>query len=240
MKKLSVNLDHVATLREARKEPFPDPVKASLLVEIGGGDGITVHIRQDRRHIKERDLMLLREVVYTEFNVEMAAEKEMIEVIKDIQPDVVTLVPERAEELTTEGGLDVINNEDRIRQTIEKLKSNGMLVSIFVEPDLTQIEKIKEIGADRIEINTDKFAKDWRKNDSILSDLKSVSQEAKSLGLKVHAGHGLNYENIPFLLKNVEEIEGFSIGFSIIARSIYVGLKEATKEMKNLIEFYSK
>ena len=240
MKKLSVNLDHVATLREARKEPFPDPVKASLLVELGGGDGITVHIRQDRRHIKERDLMLLREVVHSELNIEMAAEEEMIKIAKKVKPDIVTLVPEKPEELTTEGGLDVINNEKRIKYTVEALKSEGILVSIFVEPDITQINKVKEIGADRIEINTDKFSKNWKKDRYILEQLKNIAHESNLLDLKIHAGHGLNYENISLLLENVKEIEGFSIGFAIVARAIYVGLKEATREMKRLIEFYSK
>ncbi len=240
MKTLSVNLDHVATLREARKEPFPDPVKASLLVEMGGGDGITVHIRQDRRHIKERDLELLRRVVHTELNIEMAAEKEMLNLALSIKPDIVTLVPERPDELTTEGGLDLVSHYTRIKEATSILKENGITVSVFLEPEQKQIETAKELGIDRVELNTDRFSREWRKSRDALLRLKESAELSRKIGLKVHAGHGLNYENIPVLLENVEEIEGFSIGFSIIARSIYVGLEQATREMKRLIELYSK
>ncbi len=233
MKHLSVNLDHVATLREARKESFPDPVQAAVLCELGGADGITVHLRQDRRHIKERDLELLRATIKTELNLEMAATEEMLNIALKVRPDVVTLVPERPEELTTEGGLDVIKNFPVIQEAIGKLKSNGIITSIFIETDREQIKKAKEAGADKIEINTDAYSKE-KEREKILSRIRDVASYATSIGLRVHAGHGLNYTNISDICQ-ITEITGFSIGFAIVARAVFVGLKEAVNEMKRLI-----
>ncbi|MEO0098409.1 MAG: pyridoxine 5'-phosphate synthase [candidate division WOR-3 bacterium] len=236
MKKLSVNLDHVATLREARKESFPDPVQAALLCELGGADGITVHLRSDRRHIKERDLRLLRETIKTELNLEMATTEEMLRIALQVKPDVVTLVPERPEELTTEGGLDVVKNFSLIKKRINQLKGAGIITSIFIEADEKQVVRAKEAGADKIEINTDAYAKKSRKGKAgeELERIKKIARHCSEIGLLVHAGHGLDYWNI-IPLAQLEEIEGFSIGFAIVARAVFVGLKEAVSEMKRLV-----
>ncbi len=237
MKRLSVNLDHIATLREARKEPFPDPVQAASLAELGGADGITIHLRQDKRHIKERDLWLLRETIKTELNLEMASTEEMVRIALKFRPDVVTLVPERPEELTTEGGLDVIKNFQRIKRVIATLRRSGIETSIFIEGDKNQIEKAKEAKADKIEINTDAYAKGWqdeKRREENLRKIREVATYAKEIGLAVHAGHGLNYWNIAPIAA-IKEIEGFSIGFAIVARAVFVGLKEAVFEMKRLL-----
>ncbi len=234
MKKLSVNLDHIATLREARKENFPDPVQAAILCEIGGADGITVHLRQDRRHIKERDLELLRKTIKTELNLEMAPTKEMVNIALTHKPDWVTLVPESPEEVTTQGGLDLLKTYPVVKEIINKLIDAEIKVSIFIEADKNQIEKAKELNACAIEINTDLYTKDIKNRERYLKEIKEASEYASSLSLKVHAGHGLNYHNIIPLLK-IKEIEEFAIGFSIIARAVYVGLKEAVYEMKRLI-----
>ncbi len=235
MKKLSVNLDHIATLREARKELFPDPVQAAVLAELGGADGITVHLRSDRRHIKERDLELLRATIKSELNLEMAPSEEMTGIALAIKPDIVTLVPERPEEVTTEGGLDVIKNLPVIKEVLTKLKSAGIVTSIFIETDIEQIKKAKEVGADKIELNTDLYSKLWRKEgEKIFNKIKDCASYARGIGLAVHAGHGLNYDNIS-AIRQIEEIEGFSIGFSIVARAVFVGLKEAVSEMKRLL-----
>lgn len=234
MKKLSVNLDHIATLREARKEPFPDPVQAALLCELGGADGITVHLRSDRRHIKERDLELLRRTIKTELNLEMATTEEMLKIALRVKPDVVTLVPERPEELTTEGGLDVIRNFSLIKRRISQLKKVGIITSIFIEADRDQIEKAKEAGADKVELNTDAYARRWRKSEKELERIKEKAKYSSEIGLRVHAGHGLDYWNI-IPIAQIPEIEGFSIGFAIVARAVLVGLKEAVSEIKRLI-----
>lgn len=234
MKKLSVNLDHIATLREARKEEFPDPVQAAIFCEIAGADGITVHLRQDRRHIKERDLELLRRTIKTELNLEMAPTDEMLNIALTYKPDWVTLVPESPEEVTTQGGLDLLKTYWVVKEAIAKLKKADIKVSIFIEADKKQIEKAKELKADAIEINTDLYTKDIKNREKYLKEIKEAAEFASSLFLSVHAGHGLNYHNIIPLLK-IKEIEEFAIGFAIIARAVYVGLKEAVYEMKRLI-----
>lgn len=234
MKKLSVNLDHIATLREARKENFPDPVQAAILCEIGGADGITIHLRQDRRHIKERDLELLRKTIKTELNLEMAPTEEMLNIALTYKPDWVTLVPEAPEEITTQGGLDLIKTYPVAKEVIKKLKEAEIKVSVFIEADKKQIDKAKELNACAIEINTDLYTKDIKNREKYLKEIEEASKYASSLSLAVHAGHGLNYHNIIPLLK-IKEIEEFAIGFSIIARAVYVGLKEAVYEMKRLI-----
>ncbi|MEO0096546.1 MAG: pyridoxine 5'-phosphate synthase [candidate division WOR-3 bacterium] len=234
MKKLSVNLDHIATLREARKENFPDPVQAAILCEIAGADGITVHLRQDRRHIKERDLELLRRTIKTELNLEMAPTNEMLNIALFYKPDWVTLVPESREEVTTQGGLDLLKTYPMVKEVINQLKEAGIKISIFIEADKNQIEKAKELNACAIEINTDLYTKDIKNREKYLKEIKEASEYASSLSLAVHAGHGLDYHNILPLLK-IKEIEEFAIGFAIIARAVYVGLKEAVYEMKKLI-----
>ncbi|RKX70870.1 pyridoxine 5'-phosphate synthase [candidate division WOR-3 bacterium] len=228
---LSVNIDHVATLREARKEPFPDPVQAAFEVILGGGDGITVHIRQDRRHIKERDLFLLKEVLTVPLNIEMAQVPEMKEIAIKVKPHQVTLVPERPEEVTTEGGLN-LKSAPGIGDHIQELKDHGIRISIFVDPDLEQIRLAKELGAEVIEINTAAYSKS--PDDVELSKIKRVAEAAFELGLVVHAGHGIDYHNIHGI-KQIPQITGCSIGFAIIARAVFVGLRNAVREMKELM-----
>ena len=237
--KLAVNVDHIATIREARQSNEPEPVLAALLAEQAGAESIVCHIRGDRRHIKERDLKLFRETVKTKLNIEMAATEEMKKIALDIQPEVVSLVPERPEELTTEGGLDVISNEKELRPHIKELQSAGIKVSIFVDPDLEQIESCKKLGVDLIEINTGKYAdlKPGEERRKALEEIQKAAEHGHSMGLEIHAGHGLDYKNV-LPVAAIPEITEFSIGFSIVARSAIVGIENAVKEMVDLIEKY--
>ena len=235
--KLAVNVDHIATIREARRSDEPEPVLAALLSEQAGADGIVCHIRGDRRHIKERDLRLFRQVVKTKLNVEMAATEEMKKIALEIKPDVVSLVPEREEELTTEGGLDVISIEQHLASHIQELKNAGIRVSIFVDPDLKQIEICHKVGVDLIEINTGKYAdlKPGEERQKALEEVKKAAEFGHKLGLEIHAGHGLDYKNVR-PVADIPEITEFSIGFSIVARAAIVGIEEAVREMIILIE----
>jgi len=235
--KLAVNVDHIATIREARRSDEPEPVLAALLSEQAGADGIVCHIRGDRRHIKERDLRLFRQVVKTKLNVEMAATEEMKKLALEIKPDVVSLVPEREEELTTEGGLDVISIEQHLASHIQELKNTGIRVSIFVDPDLKQIETCHKVDVDLIEINTGKYAdlKSGEERQKALDEIKKAAEFGHKLGLEIHAGHGLDYRNVR-PVADIPEITEFSIGFSIVARAAIVGIEEAVKEMIVLIE----
>ena len=237
--KLAINVDHFATIREARQSNEPEPVLAALLAEQAGAEGIVCHIRSDRRHIKERDLELFRETVKTKLNIEMAATDEMKRIAMEIKPDVVSLVPERPEELTTEGGLDVISNEKELGPHIKELRSSGIKVSIFVDPDLKQIETCHKLGADLIEINTGKYAdlKPGEERQKALDEIRKAAELGRSLGLEIHAGHGLDYKNV-LPVAAIPEITEFSIGFSIVARSAIVGIENAVKEMVALIEQY--
>jgi pyridoxine 5-phosphate synthase len=248
MRKLSVNIDHIATLREARKELFPDPVQAAVLAELGGADGITVHLRTDRRHIHERDVFLLKETIQTDLNVEMAATKEMLDIAKEIKPAMVTLVPEKPEEITTQGGLNLAKNLLRITPFAKKIKQAGIKLSMFIEADKKQIESAIKLEADQIEINTEclkhipalppesgSHRGSIRQAVRLLEEIASIARFASEQGLIVHAGHGLDYKNIIGIL-NINEITGFSIGFAIIARAVLVGLKDAVAEMKRIIE----
>ncbi len=235
--KLAVNVDHIATIREARRSDEPEPVLAALLSEQAGADGIVCHIRGDRRHIKERDLRLFRQVLKTKLNVEMAATEEMKKLALEIKPDVVSLVPEREEELTTEGGLDVISIEQHLASHIQELKNTGIRVSIFVDPDLKQIETCHKVGVDLIEINTGKYAdlKSGEERQKALDEIRKAAEFGHKLGLEMHAGHGLDYRNVR-PVADIPEITEFSIGFSIVARAAIVGIEEAVKEMVVLIE----
>ncbi|MDH5682938.1 MAG: pyridoxine 5'-phosphate synthase [candidate division WOR-3 bacterium] len=238
VRKLSVNIDHIATLREARRELFPDPVQAAVLAELGGADGITVHLRSDRRHIHERDVFLLKETIKTDLNIEMAATKEMAEIAVQIKPAMVTLVPEKPEEITTLGGLDLTKNLKKINPLAKKIKQARIMLSVFIEADKKQVESALKLRADQIEINTEclKHISDLPQAGSrILEEIVSVAQFASAEGLIVHAGHGLDYKNIIDIL-SIKEITGFSIGFAIIARAVFVGLKDAVAEMKRIIE----
>ena len=234
--KLAVNVDHFATIREARRAADPDPVLAALMAEQAGAEGIVCHIRHDRRHITERDLRLLRETVKTKLNVEMAATEEMKGIALEIKPDVVSLVPEKPEELTTEGGLDVITHEAHLRPHIRELQEAGIKVSIFVDPDKGQIEMCHDLGVDLIEINTGVYADagSEQERNRALDEIIRAARIGDELGLTIHAGHGLDTRNILPILE-IEEIEEFSIGFSIVARAAFVGLEMAVREMVSLI-----
>jgi pyridoxine 5-phosphate synthase len=234
---LAVNVDHVATLREARKINIPDPVTAGAIVELAGADGVVVHLREDRRHIRDRDVQLLRKTVKTKLILEMAATSEMIAIALEIKPDLVTLVPERREELTTEGGLDVVMHEDTVSNAVQALQGQGIPVSIFVDPDLNQIKLVHRIDATYVEIHTGTFcdAETLQERREAFEKIVSSAKLARKLKLGVNAGHGLGYETIK-AFKGVSEIDEFSIGHSIIARAVLVGLERAVRDMMALIK----
>jgi pyridoxine 5-phosphate synthase len=235
--RLAVNIDHIATIREARKADEPDPVAAAVLCELAGAQGITVHLRSDRRHIQDRDVELLRKTATTHLNVEMAATSEMVRVAQTIKPHRVTLVPERRDELTTEGGLDVALHAGNIDSVVKQLLEANIDVSIFVDPDLEQIRTCHKIGSPKIEINTGKYADSWNARGRWQAEIEKVSlaaRAAKKLGLGVFAGHGLTYRNIDAIAW-IAEIEELNIGHSIIARAALVGLDKAVREMVELM-----
>ena len=234
--KLAVNVDHIATIREARRHTIPELVLAALLAEQAGAEGIVCHIRSDRRHIKERDLHLLKQTVKTKLNIEMAATDEMKHIAKDIKPDIVSLVPERDEEITTEGGLDVRSNEARLQAHIQELKQEGIRVSIFVDPDTEQIDACQRVGVDLIEINTGKYAdlKPGDKRNLALEEIRQAASHGAGLGLEIHAGHGLDYFNVKPVAA-IPEMKEFSIGFAIVARAAIVGIEKAVRDMIALI-----
>jgi pyridoxine 5-phosphate synthase len=234
---LSVNVDHVATLREARKGRYPDPVSAAVLAELAGVDGIVVHLRQDRRHIQDRDLRILRKVVQTKLTLEMASTNEMVGIALDVQPDVVTLVPEKREELTTEGGLDLIVHKDAVAETIGTLQDNGIPVCIFIDPDPDQIKIAHQINANMVEIHTGNFcdAKTSKKKDQAFSKIVDAAKLAFKLRMGVNAGHGICYHTIK-AFKGLNEIDEFSIGHSIISRAVLVGMDRAVREMLALVK----
>jgi pyridoxine 5-phosphate synthase len=232
MPRLGVNIDHVATVRQARRAPEPDPVHAAVLAELGGADGITVHLRSDRRHIQDRDVEILRQVVKTRLNLEMASTQEMLKIALTVKPDQVTLVPERREELTTEGGLDVVLNSVQLRPAIKMLEEGGIHVSLFVDPDLEQVKESHRIDAKAVEINTAAFAdaRDPRSRDAALRKVVDAARLGGKLGLAVHAGHGLTYTNVGPVAK-VSEMAELNIGHSIVARALMVGMERAVREM---------
>ena len=239
--KLNVNIDHVATIREARKTIEPSIITAAVICEQSGADGITVHLRGDRRHIQDRDIELLRDVVTTYLNVEMAATEEMVAIAERTKPDAVSLVPENPAEITTEGGLNVIGNFEAVRSAAEKLKAAGIFVSIFIDPDLEQIEAAKGAGAQQVELCTAEYAEltlssraahgeGAQKAAAEVSRIASAAIHAKSLGMIVAAGHGLTYRNVGALAA-IPEITEFNIGHNIISRAVFVGLNQAVTEM---------
>jgi pyridoxine 5-phosphate synthase len=238
--RLAVNIDHIATIREARKGDEPDPVAAAVLCELAGAQGITVHLRGDRRHIQDRDVELLRKTVTTHLNVEMAATTEMVRIAQTIKPHQVTLVPERKDEVTTEGGLDVVLHSGNVEKAVVQLLDARIDVSIFVDPDLEQIRQCHKLRAPKIEINTGKFADAFNQRASgsswttELDKVATAARAAKKLGLVVYAGHGLTYRNID-AIATIPEIEELNIGHSIIARASLVGLNAAVREMAELI-----
>jgi pyridoxine 5-phosphate synthase len=233
MIRLGVNIDHVATVRQARRVAEPDPVAAAVLAILGGADGITVHLREDRRHIQDRDVRLLRQVVNSRLNLEMAASDEIVAIACDVRPDEATLVPEKRQELTTEGGLDVIANQAAVRKAIEALHGKGIVVSLFIDPDPLQVDMAKVLSADAIELQTASYseAKTPADRDTELEKLKSATAFAIERGLHVHMGHGLNYTNVQPVTR-IAGVEELNIGHSIVARSVLVGMERAVREMK--------
>lgn len=235
-----LNVDHVAFLRNARGEAHPDPVTFALMAEMYGVDGIVVHLREDRRHVNERDLRLMREMIKTKLDLEMAAEDEIIKIAQDVVPDLATLVPEKRLELTTEGGLNVTDNLKKIKETISRLHEFDIPVSLFIEPDTAQIDAAAEIETDLIEIHTGKYANSVSEEDMFeeLEAIRVAAKYAKKLGLGVNAGHGLDYINIKDFI-SIEDIDEVSIGQAVVARSVFVGLEQAVKEMIQLIREFS-
>ena len=236
MARLGVNIDHIATLRQARAGADPDPIAAAVLVELAGADGVVVHLREDRRHIQERDLRLFKEIIKTKLDLEISATAEMVKIALHFKPQVVTLVPEKRLELTTEGGLDVIGHREELQQAIATLRDGGIMTSLFIDPDLEQIKTAHRISADYIEIHTGRYAnvqteKERRAEADVILN---AARYAAKLGLGVNAGHGLNYVNVRPLAR-IPEIEEFNIGHSIVARAVLVGLEKAVREMKQLL-----
>ncbi|MGZ5434167.1 MAG: pyridoxine 5'-phosphate synthase [Thermoanaerobaculia bacterium] len=234
--RLAVNIDHIATIREARKTDEPDPVAAAMICELAGAQGITVHLRGDRRHIQDRDVEILRRTVTTHLNIEMAATTEMVRIAQTIKPHQVTLVPERRDEVTTEGGLDVVLHSGNVEKVVHQLVEARIDVSIFVDPDLEQIRQCHKLRAPKIEINTGKYSDAWKNGNwsTELDKIATAARAAKKLGLVVLAGHGLTYRNIDGIA-SVPEIEELNIGHSIIARAALVGLDSAVREMVALM-----
>lgn len=238
MTKLGVNIDHIATLRQARKAPEPDPLSAALLAELAGADGITVHLRGDRRHIQDADVRRLRETVTTRLNLEMAAAAEMIRIALKLRPDQATLVPERAGEVTTEGGLDVLRQMRPIADAVRQLRRGGLQVSLFIDPDLAAVEASAKLGATMIEINTRAYSETCPRSpdlagpelDRELEKVVASAERAAALGMKVLAGHGLTYRNVR-RISDIPQIEELNIGHNIVARASLVGMERAVREM---------
>ncbi|MCX5801381.1 MAG: pyridoxine 5'-phosphate synthase [Candidatus Eisenbacteria bacterium] len=237
MVELSVNVDHVATIREARKEQEPDPVAAAIEAEVAGASGITVHLREDRRHIQDRDLRVLREVVKTTLNLEMAATEEMLSIAMAIRPDQVTFVPEKRQELTTEGGLDVAGLEGGVQRAISMIQEVGIKVSLFIDPELSQVQAAAKVRANCVEIHTGRYAEAFKtlQEDLELDRVINAASLAARLGMRVHAGHGLDYRNTRKLVETGKEIREVSIGHAIVARAVFVGMAQAVTEMLRLL-----
>ncbi len=237
MARLAVNVDHVATVRQARGIDEPDPVLAAGLAELAGAEGIICHLREDRRHINDRDLRLLRETIKTRLNMEMAAVDEVVDIALTVRPDLVTLVPEKREELTTEGGLDVKANPDHYEKAVKRLKDKGIQVSFFIDPDPDQVKTSAQCGADIIEIHTGHYAESRSDSEaaSRFGRIATAVEAAEDLHLKISAGHGLNYINVK-RFRALPQIEEYSIGHSIVARAVLVGFERAVREMIELVK----
>jgi len=235
MIRLGVNVDHVATLRQARRIDVPDPVEAALLAERAGADGITVHLREDRRHIQERDVRLLRERARSKVNLEMGVTSEMVAFAESVKPNDACFVPEKREELTTEGGLDVVSHKAKIKEAVERLQGRGIHVSLFIDPEPAQIDTAKEASAHAVEIHTGKYCDAvGAEREKQLQAIIAAARLASSLGLEVHGGHGLNYDNV-LPIARIPEIIELNIGHSIIARAVIVGIEQAVREMKEIL-----
>jgi len=234
--RLGVNVDHVATLRQARRATYPDPVAAALMAELAGADQITIHLREDRRHIQDRDLQVLRKTVTTRLNLEMAVAQEMLRIAYEVKPDMVTLVPERREELTTEGGLDAVSGREAVRKAVKTLRDAEIEVSLFIDPDLDQVKAAHRAEAHAVELHTGRYcdarlASDRRRE---LNRILDAAKAAAKLGLQVAAGHGLNYQNV-LPVAAIAEIEEFNIGHAIVGHALLVGMERAVREMKALL-----
>ena len=236
MIRLGVNIDHVATVRQARRATEPDPVAAAVLATLGGADGITVHLREDRRHIQDRDVYRLRDTVTTRFNLEMAAYDEIIAIALKVKPDEATLVPEKRQELTTEGGLDAAMHGESLKSAVYGLKNSNLSVSLFLDPDLEQVKAAYKLGADTIELNTGRYCDAPGENERArhLQAIREAAKAIKKLGLRVLAGHGLNYRNVRAIVA-IEEIEELNIGQAIVARALTTGFGPAVREMVELL-----
>ena len=236
MIKLGVNIDHIATIRQARRTFEPDPVTAATLAVLGGADIITVHLREDRRHIQDRDVKILRDVVFTKLNLEMSSAPEIVNIALEIKPEQVTLVPEKRQEVTTEGGLNVVSQKKALAEVVRKFKDAGILVSLFIDPEDDQISATKDVGAQYIELHTGNYA---NAREAIVirktvEKLQTGKKIAQNLGLHVNAGHGLTYQNVGTIVESLD-VEELHIGHSIVSRSVFVGIKNAVSEMKELI-----
>ena len=237
MTRLFVNVDHIATIREARKTQEPDPLKAALMAEKMGADGITVHLREDRRHIQDKDVRIIHNNISTKLNLEMAAIDEMVAISLELKPYQVSLVPEKRQEITTEGGLDVCSQIPELMDIQKKIKNEGILLSLFVDPDINQLEACKEVEADSIEINTGNYSELVASKDvkTELLRIRKASKYASDIGLRVFAGHGLNYDNVKAIVA-IPEVEELNIGHFLVAQSVYVGMESAVKRMIQIIE----
>jgi pyridoxine 5-phosphate synthase len=236
MAELGVNIDHVATIRQARRTYEPDPVWAAAEAELGGADGITVHLREDRRHIQDRDVELLRKTVTVKLNLEMACSDEIVAIACRIKPDQATLVPERREELTTEGGLDVAGQRAAVERAIKRMRDAGIYVSLFLDPDPRQLDLAKTLGAEAVELHTGKYAlANWKNRGAELKVLAEAGRRIRDAGLALHAGHGLNYQNVRPVAA-IPAMHELNIGHAIISRAVFIGLREAVREMKALVQ----
>jgi pyridoxine 5-phosphate synthase len=235
MPELGVNIDHVATLRQARKTYEPDPVWAAALAELGGADGITIHLREDRRHIQDRDLRLLRQTVTVKLNLELACNQEVLDIACEVHPDQATLVPERREEVTTEGGLDAVGHREAVARAVSQLQAAGIFVSLFLDPVIEQVELAAEIGADAVELHTGQYSLSrGQTRQEELAKLVAAGHRIRQFGMALHAGHGLNYQNVRPVAQ-IAEMHELNIGHSIVARAVLVGLERAVREMKQLV-----
>ncbi|MGP0065566.1 MAG: pyridoxine 5'-phosphate synthase [Isosphaeraceae bacterium] len=236
MARLGVNIDHIATLRQARGGAEPDPVWGAVLAELGGADGITVHLREDRRHIQERDLRVLRETVQVRLNFELAVDPEMVAIALAMRPDQVTFVPERREELTTEGGLDVAGHRDRVAEAVKQFRDAGIETALFIDPDHRQVEASAALAVTAVELHTGRYADaaEGFARDRELLALESASAATVDAGLELHAGHGLNYRNVA-AISRIDGMVELNIGHSLVSRAVFVGLTQAVREMKECI-----
>jgi pyridoxine 5-phosphate synthase len=235
MPELGVNIDHVATIRQARKTYEPDPVAAAVIAELAGADVITVHLREDRRHIQDRDVRVLRETVTVKLNLELSVAAEIVEIATQTKPHQATVVPEKREEVTTEGGLDVVGNLDAVRRTVDALQAAGIVVSLFLDPDPRQIEAGKKLGCEAIELHTGRYAlTSAKERERELAALVAAGKQIRELGMLLHAGHGLNYQNVTPVAR-ITDMRELNIGHSIVSRAVLVGLDRAVREMKELV-----